>query len=411
MPPLTWNGEPRSGPDRNILWKTPIPGLGHSSPIVWEDRVFVATAIRTAGVAPLRVGLYGSGDPADDDTEQRWTVLALEKRSGKGVWERTAHRGLPRSRRHPKASHANTTLATDGKRLVACFGSEGLYVYDLLGQLLWKKDLGAFDSGPQGTELQWGYSSSPLLFSDRVVVQVDQKKGSFIAAFGLEDGGELWRIPRDEVSVQSWATPTLVETEGRTQVVCNGWPYIASYDVATGKELWRLKSAGDIPVPTPVFAQGLIFVTNAHGGRAPLYAVRPEASGDISLAEGRSANAGVAWSEPRNGAYLQTPLVYEDLLYSCSDSGVLKVFDAVSGRLQYVQRLGAGAGGFSASPIAAGGRIYVTSEEGETFVLKAGPRYELLSTNRLGETVLATGALSENVLYYRTRHHLVAVAE
>ena len=213
------------------------------------------------------------------------------------------------------------------------------------------------------------------------------------------------------MSNHSWATPAVVKTAGRAQVVCNGWPYIAGYELASGKELWRLKSGGDIPVPTPILAHGLIFVTNAHGGPAPLYAIRPEAAGDISPRGDERTSSGIAWSEPRNGAYMQTPLVYEDLLYSCSDRGVLKVYDARTGRLQYTQRLGTGTTGFSSSPVAFSGRIYFASEEGEVYVVRSGPSFEQLATNRLGEITMATPAFSEGVLFYRTRSHVVAVAD
>jgi outer membrane protein assembly factor BamB len=410
-PPAAWNADPKVGPDKNIRWKTPIPGLSHSSPVVWGDRLFVATAVRTAGEAPLKVGLYGSGDSADDDSEQRWAVYALDKKSGRVLWEKTARLGTPRARRHPKATHANTTLATDGTRVIAFFGSEGLYAYDFNGELLWSRDLGVLDSGPSGTELQWGHASSPVISGDALVLQCDQKKGSFLAALSIRDGKELWKIDREGVCRQSWATPTVVQAGGRTQIVCNGWPFIAGYDLSTGKELWRLKSGGDIPTPAPVFAQGLIYVTNAHGGGAPLYAIRPEASGDLSLADRQTSNEGIAWSEPRNGAYMQTPLVWENLVYSCSDRGVLKAYEAKTGQLRYTQRLGTTQVGFTSSPVAASGRVYFASEEGEVYVVKAGASYELLGTNRLGEIVMSSPAVSENVLYYRTRRHVVAVGE
>jgi len=402
--PLTWNGDAAAGPAKNIRWKTPIPGLSHSSPIVWGDRLFVATAVRVdGGESPLKVGLYGSGASADDDTEQRWAVLALDRATGKILWEQTARRGTPRARRHPKATHANTTLATDGTRVIAFFGSEGLFAYDFQGALLWKREFGVLDSGPQRTDLQWGHASSPVISGSTLLLQADQKKGSFLVALSIEDGKELWRVDRDGVSGQSWATPTAIKTGGRTQVVCNGFPFIASYDLSTGKELWRLKSGGDIPVPAPVFARGLIFITNAHGGQAPLYAVRPDASGDIT------ATAGIAWSEPRNGAYMQTPLVVDDLLYSCSDGGVLKVYAATTGELKYAQRLGSGKTGFTSSPVGVGGRIYLTSEEGEVLVIQAGPRFELLASNRMGELVLSSPAVASDTLFFRTRHHVVAV--
>ena len=409
--PLSWNADAAEGPVRNIRWKTPIPGLSHSSPVIWGDKLFVATAISSAGEAPLKIGLYGSGDPANDDAEQSWVVYCLDKRTGRIVWERLAHKGAPRSRRHTKATHSNTTVATDGKRIVAFFGSEGVYGYDLEGKLLWRKDLGTFDIGPRRDDLQWGNASSPVLFEDKLILQCDQKKGSFLAVFSAADGREIWRLGRDGVSNHSWATPAVVAGAGRAQIVCNGWPYIAGYDLDSGKELWRLKSGGDIPVPTPVYALGLIYVTNAHGGQAPLYAIRPEASGDISLEQGARSNAGVVWGEPRNGAYMQTPLVYGDLLYSCSDRGVLKVYNARSGEIYYTQRLGSGTTGCSSSPVAAGGRVYFASEEGEVYVIKAGQKYELLAVNHFGEITMATPAISENVLFYRTRAHVVAVAE
>ncbi len=409
--PMSWNADATSGPARNIRWKTPIPGLAHSSPVVWGNRIFVTTAISSAGAAPLKVGLYGSGDPADDNAKQSWSIYALDKRTGKILWERIAHEGPPKTKRHTKATHANSTPAVDRKRLVAFFGSEGVHAYNLDGKLLWKKDLGTFDPGPQGYDFQWGTASSVVLFEDKVILQCDQKKGSFLVALAAADGKELWRTPRDGVSNHSWATPAVVRAAGRTQIVTNGWPYIAGYDLATGKELWRLKSEGDIPTPTPIFGFDLIYVTNAHGGGAPLYAIKPDATGDISLAAPSRTSAGVVWSEARNGAYMQTPLLAGDLLYSCSDRGVLKVYDARTGKLHYTQRLGEGTTGFSSSPVAADGKVYFASEEGEVYVVKAGATFELLAKNLLGEIAMASPAVSENALYYRTRGHLVAIGE
>lgn len=408
---MNWNADSSAGRLWNIRWKTPIPGLSHSSPIVWGDRVYVATAIALDGDAPLKVGLYGAGDPANDNGEQIWRIYCLDKKSGKVLWQRDTHKGIAKSKRHTKATHANTTLATDGRRLIAFFGSEGLHAYSLEGKPLWKKEFGLIDMGPPGYDLQWGFASSPVLFEDRIVIQCDGRNDAFVAMFSAEDGKELWRTPRKEVSRLSWATPAVVRTGELTQIVLNGWPYIAAYDFASGKELWRLKGGGDVPVPTPVFAHGLIFITNAHGGQAPLYAVKPEATGDISLDANATMNRGVAWSEPKNGAYMQTPLIVGDLLYSCSDRGVLKVFEARTGKLVYTQRLGAGTTGFTSSPVAAGDRVYFTSEEGETYVLKAGRVFELLATNKLGEIAMATPAISDGVLLFRTRGHLVAVGE
>jgi outer membrane protein assembly factor BamB len=406
----TFNADPEAGPLKNVKWKTPIPGLGHSSPIVWGDRIFVATAVRKNGEAPLKVGLYGAGDSADDDGEQSWKIYAVDKRTGRILWDRTAHSGIPRARRHTKATHANTTVTTDGKRLIAFFGSEGLYAYDLDGKLLWKKDLGTIDLGPYNDPtLSWGFASSPVLFDDTLVVQCDRKDDPFVAKFNARDGSEIWRTSRKGAAINGWATPAVVAAGGRTQVVLNAYPYIASYDFTTGKELWRLKSLGDIPVPTPVFANGLIYVTNAHGGAAPLYAIRPDAEGDITPEGGKTAPKGVVWVEPRNGAYMQTPLLANGLVYSCSDRGVMKVFDARTGKLHYQQRIGGGTTGFSASTVAAGSAIYQTSEEGEVYVFEAGAEYKPIGMNKLGEITMASPAISGGVLYFRTRRHLIAI--
>lgn len=407
--PVTWNADASAGPIRNVLWKTAIPGLSHASPILWQDRLYVTTAVSKTGDAPLKVGLYGAGDSADDAGEQAWKVYALDRATGKVAWERTAHEGAPRALRHTKATHANTTAATDGKRIIALFGSEGLFCFSMDGKLVWKKDLGRLVNTPAGWDLQWGYASSPRLYQDRIAVLCDVQGGPFVAVYSAADGKELWRTSRAGVSSQSWSTPAIIASGERTQVVCNGWPYIAGYDFETGKELWRLKSEGDIPVPTPVFAGGLIYIANAHGGHAPLYAVKPDAAGDITPQDGSRASAGVAWSEQKNGAYMQTPLVREGLIYSCSDRGILKVYDAHNGRRHYEQRLGEGTSGFSSSPVASGDRLYFASEEGDVYVVKAGRTFQLLAANRMGEITMATPAAADGVLYYRTRGHVVAI--
>lgn len=401
--PATWD-VPGS---KNVLWKTPLPGLSHSSPIVWRGRVFVATAISGKENPELRVGLYGDVDPVDDQTVHRWKVLCLDGATGRVLWERTAHEGVPKVKRHTKATHANSTMAADGKRVVACFGSEGLYAYDPDGKLLWKKDLGVLDSGWFASPAaQWGFASSPVLHEDMILLQCDVQKNSFIAAFHAEDGREIWRTPRDEVP--TWGTPTV----HGTQVIVNGFKHIGGYDLKTGREIWRMKGGGDIPVPTPVVAHDLVFIASAHGAMAPLYAVRTGATGDITLEGNATSNAGVAWSEPRNGAYMQTPLVWGDLLYSCRDTGVLTCYEARTGRRIYQERLGSGGRmGFTASPVAADGKIYFTRERGEVDVVKAGPQFKLLATNPLGENCLATPAVSGGVLLFRTQGHLVAVSE
>jgi outer membrane protein assembly factor BamB len=389
-----------------VRWKTAVPGLGHSSPIVWGDLVCTLTA--RGGDETLKVGLYGNITPVEDATERSWRVLCLEKTSGRVRWERELHRGVPAVKRHTKATHANTTLATDGEHIVAFLGSEGLHALDMRGNVLWSTSFGVLDSGFfQVPAAQWGFASSPVIHDGRVFVQADVQKGSFVAALDVKTGAEIWRTPRADVP--TWSTPLVYTGPGPAQVVVNGWKHIGGYDVKTGKEIWRLTGGGDIPVPTPVAGHGLIFITNAHGGMAPIYAIRPTATGDISLKEGETSNAHIAWSQPREGAYMQTPLVYGDLLYVCRDNGVLSVFDAKTGERTYQHRLAGGQTGFTASAVAAGGKVYYTSEEGTVYVIEAGPRFTLLGENPLGEVAMATPAISEGVLFFRTRGHMVAI--
>jgi outer membrane protein assembly factor BamB len=403
-PPTHWS-VPNN---QNVRWKTPIPGLGHSSPVVWGERLFVTTAVSDRA-APLEVGLSGDIRSVDERVPHRWQVFCLSTRDGRILWQRTVREGIPTFKRHPKSSHANPTPATDGSRVVVFFGSEGLFCFDLEGRPLWDKNFGPLDSGFfEFPRAQWGFASSPVLHAGAVLVQCDAQPNSFLAALDARDGRQLWRTPRQDVP--AWSTPTVVRHAGRTQVVVNGFRHIGGYDFHTGRELWRLDGGGDIPVPTPIFAHGLIFITGAHGPRDPIYAIRAEATGDISLPEGQRTNAFIVWSTPRGGNYMQTPIVVGDHLYCCSDAGVLACYDARTGQQLYRERLGGGgAGGFTASPVAAAGRLYCTSERGTVYVVRAGERFEVLATNALGETCLATPAVADDALFFRTRHHVVAI--
>jgi len=404
--PLQWN-VPES---KQVRWRVPVAGLGHSSPVVWNDLVCTASAVSGTPDPQLKVGLYGDIGSVLDTTSHRWLVMCFDKRTGATRWERTAKTGVPVIKRHPKSTHASSTLATDGQHLVAFFGSEGLYAYDLKGDLLWTKDFGTLDSGFFiAPEAQWGFASSPIIHDGRVIIQVDVQKGSFVAALDVRTGRELWRTPRADVP--TWSTPAVVAMNGRDQVIVNGWKHIGGYDLETGKEVWRMTGGGDIPVPTPITGHGLVFITNAHGKMSPIYAIRPTATGDITLKEGQTSNAHIAWSYVRDGAYMQTPILYGDILYVCRDNGVLSAFDATTGKRHYQARMGNGSTGFSASAVAASGRLYFTSEDGDVYVVKAGPAYELLATNPLGEVAMATPAISESTFLFRTRNHLVAIGE
>ena len=388
----------------NVRWRTPIPGLAHSSPVVWGERIYLTTAVGE-GEAELTVGLYGDIAPVEDEGVQRFQVLCVDARDGRVLWTRTAHEGVPRVKRHTKGSHAASTPATDGRHVAAFFGSEGLYLYDAAGELLWKKDLGLLDSGYYLVPAaQWGFASSPVIHGERVLVQCDVQGGGFLAAFDLRTGEELWRVARDEVP--TWSTPTVHVSEERSQVIANGYKHIGGYDLATGAELWKLVGGGDIPVPTPVVASGLVIITNAHGPMAPIYALDAMAEGEVGTGED---DPWMLWFQPRRGNYMQTPLVYRDLLYCCADQGVLSCFDPTSGEQHYRERLGGGTTGFTASGVAADGKLYFTSEEGEVHVLAAGPTFTELAVNELGETCMASPAISRGTLFFRGRHHLTAV--
>lgn len=401
--PVEWDAEK----NHNILWKTPIPGLGVSSPVVWGDRIFVTTAVSSDPNAGLRHGLYGDVEPSNDMSKHSWRVYAMDRATGKVVWERVAHEGVPRAKRHPKASQASATPATDGKHVVAWFGSEGLYVYDVAGKLLWKKDFGHVSAGWfYDPDYEWGVASSPIIYKDMVILQVDQQKDSFIAAFRLRDGSEVWRTQREELP--SWGTPTVVESP-RPEIITNATNFIRGYDPATGKELWRLGRNSEITATTPFAANGLVYVVGGYPPIRPIYAIRPGGSGDLSPQEGQTSHEFLAWSKREGGSYMPTPLVYGQHLYIVQNNGVLSVYDATSGDRLYQQRVGDKPGAYSASPIAADGKIYFTSEDGEIFVVKAGAKYELVGSNSMGEVLMATPAISGGVMYVRGLKHLYAV--
>ncbi len=398
--PTTWNGETGT----NLVWKTAIPGLGHSSPVVWNSRIYVTTAVLESGSAALRVGLYGDIRPANDEGPVQWLLLALDLDSGEVLWQREVHKGIPIIKRHTKSTHANATPATDGEHLAVMLGSEGLFVYDLNGNLLWRKDLGTLDSGfYQATTAQWGWASSPLVHDGRVIIQADVQGDSFLAAFDIETGDEIWRTAREEVP--TWSTPTLAPRGDGFQIVVNGWKHIGSYDFGSGRELWKMAGGGDIPVPTPVLSGDLVVITSAHGTERPIYAIRLDAEGDIKDTEY------VAWQHERAGNYMQTPIVVNGIGYFCLDSGILSAYEMESGDLLYKQRLGSGKSGFSGSAVADSDKLFFTSEDGDTYVIATGREYRELAVNELGETFMSTPAIAGNTLLMRGRSHLFAFAD
>lgn len=403
--PIIWDVEKSV----NILWKTAIPGHALSSPIVWENRTFLTTAISSDLKIEFQTG-EGGFAPAKDSSKQTWRVYCLNKRTGKILWERTAHEGVPKSKRSVKGSHATPTPVTNGKYVVAYFGSEGLYAYDFKGNLRWKQDLGVLNAGSYlDPDDEYGVGSSPIIYKDLVIVQCDIQRNSFIVAFDLKSGKQVWRTERDEIP--SWGTPTVFTGKPRAELVTNAHRFVRGYEPLTGRELWKLSGNSYETASTPIVAHDLIFVASGFPPVQPIYAIRPGAAGDISLPEGQYTNLSVAWSKRRGGPAITTPLVYGEFLYTCSNNGILTVYNAKTGEQIYRRRIGDKGGAFTASPVAAGGKIYFPSEDGEIFVVMAGPKYELLAENKMGEVLMATPAITDGMLIVRGLKHVYGIGE
>ena len=396
---------------RNIKWKTPIPGIANSSPITWGNRVFVTTAISKAGDKTFRTGLYGDVKPVEDLSEHEWKVYALDKATGNIVWERTPFSGVPRVKRHPKASQANSTPVTDGRSIVAAFGSIGLLVaWDMNGKELWRADLGILDSGwffDPG--VQWGHSSSPIIHGNSVILQADMQKGSYVAAWDLATGKQLWKTARTD-EIPTWGTPAIVRaSSGRSELVTNGTK-VRGYDPATGKLLWTLGPNSEVTVGTPVTGHGLVFVTGGYPPVRPIYAIRPGANGDISLPKGSESSDAIAWSNMTDGTYIPTPLVYGEHLFTMNNNGIVNAYAALTGLRAFRGRIGEG-GAFSASPVAADGRLFVASEDGEVYVVSAGPGFTQIAKNDMKEVIMATPAISDGLIVVRTLGHVYGIGQ
>ncbi|MCG8605421.1 PQQ-binding-like beta-propeller repeat protein [bacterium] len=398
--PIEWN----IATSHNIKWKAPIPGLAHSSPIVWGDRVFVTTAV--SADANLAFQLASSGRAVTvDSLNLEWKILALDKGSGKIIWEQTAHRGLPRTKRHQKASQCNSTPVTNGQYLAAVMGSEGLYCFDMAGKLIWKKDLGVLDGGYVGRPwFQWGHASSPIIYKNLVIVQIDKFEDSYLAAYDIKSGKEIWSVHRD--NVPTWCTPTVFESDTRSELITNGGHYARGYDPLTGKELWRFADRAEVKVPTPIVADGVIYLAGGAPRGRKMFAIRSGASGDISLKAGERSNEHTVWMAQSGGPYTVTPIVHGGYFYSCNNGGILACYSASTGEMVYRTRLGST---FSASPVAANGNLYFASEDGAVFVVKAGPTYELLAKNEMHEGCMATPAISNGIIFIRTRKNVYAI--
>ena len=388
---------------KHIQFRVPVDGLAHSSPVIWGDRLFVSSAVNQEESAVFKPGLYGTGQAAIDrwDSHQ-WQVVCFDKHSGEVLWKRVAAEGKPIDKRHVKATYANSSPVTDGEHVVAFFGSHGLYGYTVEGELRWKMDLGKLDVGAYDfPEYEWGSASSPIIYEDLVILQCDIQHASFIAAFNVKTGEQVWRTVRKELP--SWGTPTVYPGQGRHELICNGSNYIRAYSPRTGEELWRLGGSSKITAPTPFFAQDLIVVASGRAPERPVFVIKPGGNGTLDSDD-------LAWKQQKVGPYMPTPIVVGDELYTLNNNGVFHCFDLKTGKEHYQTRVPHGGLGFSASPVAADGKIYCSSESGEVIVLAAGTMYQQLAVNILGESLMATPAISDGVLYIRGTRHLVAVS-
>jgi len=391
---------------RNVLWKTGIPGSGWSSPVVWGDRIFVTSVISTVAPETPKKGLYFGGNreniPAD---EHRWMVYAVDWKTGKILWEREVYRGAPRSSHHLKNTFASETPVTDGERVYAYFGNVGLFVFDMDGKPAWSEHWGPFH-----TRYGWGTAASPVLYKERIYIVSDNDDQSFLAALDKRTGKQIWRVNRDEAS--NWATPYIWENERRAEIITSGTRKVRSYDL-DGTLLWEFGGMSSIVIPTPFAQHGLLFLASGYVGDAvrPVFAVRPGARGDISLKEGATSNEYIAWHLPQAGPYNPSPLVYGDYYYTLLDRGIFTCHDARTGREVYgKQRIDPEASAFTASPWAANGKIFALSEDGDTFVIQAGPEFKVLGKNSLDEMSMATPAIARGSLIIRTASKLYRIA-
>lgn len=404
--PRTWNIASGAG----VRWKAPLPGLALSSPVIHGGRVFVTSVTSAKGDATFRTGLYGDGTSVDDLSEHVFKLHAFDAASGQPLWEREVFRGAPTVRRHLKSSLANATPATDGERVVVLFGAVGaLAAFAVDGTPLWKQDVGVLDANdPQSGSAEWGHASSPVIHDGLVFVQGDRRADSFLAAYALKDGAPAWRVARDETS--TWATPNVLSGPQGAELVTNGRT-IRGYDPKTGAVLWTLGPNSEVIVATPVIGDGVAYVTAGYPPIRPVYAIRAGSRGDLTLPDGVRSSAAIAWSHARGGTYIPSPLLYAGHLYTLNNNGVLSCYRADDGTQLYQTRIGEAGTSFSASPIAADGALYLASETGDVFVLKAGPTPELLHKNTMDEVVMATPAASDGLLIVRTLGHVVALTE
>jgi outer membrane protein assembly factor BamB len=393
----------------NIRWKVNIPGLGLSSPVIWDNKLFITTAISQGDNNGFLPGIYGDISPVKDNSVHEWKVYCIDKNSGAMIWDRTAYKGIPKMKRHPKSTHANTSVATDGKFVVAFFGSEGLFCYDMNGNLLWEKNFGLLKSVFfMVKSAEWEFASSPIIYNGVLIIQCDVLENSFVAAYDVKTGKELWKTMRNEYP--GWCTPNIYTNSGKTFVALNGYKHRGGYDFETGKEVWKMEGGGDIQIPTPIIGNGLIYFNSAHGRSSPIIAVKSSAVGDITLKENETTNEYIKWSLPRGGSYMHTLLLYNNHLYNVNWNGTLICLDPNSGKEIYNAKLGKNKS-FIASPVASDGKIYIIDEEGTVYIVKDGDSFSQIAEIPLNDICLTAPAITDGAIIFRTQKYLISAGK
>jgi outer membrane protein assembly factor BamB len=390
----------------NIRWRIEIPGLGLSSPVIWGNKLFITTSVSQTDKAGFKPGIYGDISSVENTSVHEWKVFCIDKTTGKILWDRTAFTGIPKIKRHPKSTHANATVATDGNHVVAFFGSEGLYCYDYTGELLWQKKFGVLKSVYFSMkDAEWEFASSPIIFNGVLIIQCDILENSFLAAYDIETGKELWKTARDENP--GWCTPNIYTYAGKNYVVVNGYKQRGGYDFETGKEVWQMSGGGDIQIPSPIIGKDLIYFNSAHGKSSPIMAVKTDATGDITLKEGETKSTFIKWYQPRGGSYLHTLLLYHNRLYNVNWNGMINCLDPFTGEEIYSTKLGKNRS-FIASPVASDGRIFIIDEEGILYIIKDGDTFNLINEIPINDICMTAPAITDGMIYFRTQKYLFA---
>ena len=391
-PPVEWSET------KNVRWKVEIPGSGSATPILWEDKVFVVTAVPTGDAAKPDPGQERRSEPEPATQAHKFSVLALSRDSGKILWDRVVREEFPHEGKHTTGTWASGSPATDGEHVFAFFGSRGLYAIDMEGNVSWEKDLGDME-----IRRGFGEGASPLLHEDRIIVNWDHQGQSFIVALDKKTGEEIWKVDRDEIT--AWTTPIVVEQGGRQQVIVSATGLVRSYDFQTGELIWQSPGMTLNAIPTPVAADGMVFLTSGFRGNSMLAVRLAEAQGDITDSKA------VVWKHDRDTPYVPSPLLYGDTLYFLKrNSGIISSFNAKTGKVNYQMRLREVPNVY-ASPVGASNRIYIPGREGTTAVLEHGPEFKVLAVNALEEGFDASPAVAGDEIYLRGRQYLYCIAE